>query len=61
MHIRIDRHRRADRASGLQSTDRDSYIVEHAKSFTMAGICVMKTPAEICAKSVAQSLSARED
>ena len=50
MNIRIHDHRFYESPVGLQVPDGDGDIVNHAEAFAVAGICVMKSAADVAAK-----------
>ena len=61
MHVGIHDHRRLDRAIELQTPDRHGHIVNHAEPFSMIGIRVMKSAADIRRPAVLQRALAREN
>src|SRR6266478_1539411 len=55
MHVGIHYHRSFDRTVSLHLPDGHCDVMNHAESFAMIGIRMMKAAANICAKAIFES------
>ena len=53
MHIGVDDHRLANRSIRLHAPNRNSHIVDRAKSFAVICVRVMKPTADVATESIA--------